>query len=353
MGAVWWGITLIAIGGLLLVNQFLPDVALWRYWPLIIVAVGVRGMFGSSSGRWSLKDAAEGLTVVAVGLVLLGQMLGYLEWGVWLSILKLWPLLLDSIGLDIIGRAIHAESIRVLASLVIVGGIAYGALAMPPGAGWPPTWFVTTGESTPFSERAPSSALVEEGSAAIAAGVGRFTLEAGDALATAEGRSPLRLSFDAQTRGRTAELDIALKGSTVGPTRDSELDVTLDRDVTWDLEIDAGVSSFDVDLSRLAVSSLDFKAGVSEGTLTLGLPSGVAEAMIEGGVSSLTVRVPKGTDVRVSVRSGLSAVDFRGEWDRGGNGDRRVYTTPRFSDSGDYWDIEIAAGIGALTVEYY
>jgi len=44
--ALWAGVGLIVVGGLLLVNQFVSEVRLWRWWPLIVVAVGIRQSFG-------------------------------------------------------------------------------------------------------------------------------------------------------------------------------------------------------------------------------------------------------------------------------------------------------------------
>ncbi len=44
-GGVGFGIALILIGGLLLANQFLPGIDLWRFWPLIIIAVGISALF--------------------------------------------------------------------------------------------------------------------------------------------------------------------------------------------------------------------------------------------------------------------------------------------------------------------
>ncbi len=40
-GGVGFGIVLIVVGGLLLANQFLPGIDIWRFWPLIIIAAGL------------------------------------------------------------------------------------------------------------------------------------------------------------------------------------------------------------------------------------------------------------------------------------------------------------------------
>ena len=357
-GAVWWGIVLIGIGAVLLANQFVPGIQLWRYWPVIVIAVGIRGMFGSSTGHWSLKVAAEGLVVVAIGLVFLGQMLGYLAWDVWFNIFRLWPVLIVSLGLEIIGSGMRADWLRALSSLVVVAALAYGALVMSSGAGWPPVFFVGTGDSEPFSMSTGYDPDVTEGTAVVKAGVSEFGLTGGEELASAEGRSSLELEYDVDSDGRAADVTIGLEGSNVGFTSDSTLDVTLNREVVWDLDVKTGVSSFDVDLSELVLSSLTFEAGISEGTLTLGesrdsADDGAIEATIKGGISTLTVRVPRGDDVRVAVQRGLTALDFDGDWDRSEDGDRRVYESDGFSESGTYWDIELDGGVGTITVEYY
>jgi hypothetical protein len=131
--ALWAGIGLVLLGGLLLVSQFVPGMELWRWWPLILVALGIRQMFGSRGARWSIRHLGEGLSTVAFGLVLLGQMLGILRWDVWLNILKLWPVLFISLGLEIIGKATRAEWLRFLGSLVVVAALAYGACSHTPG----------------------------------------------------------------------------------------------------------------------------------------------------------------------------------------------------------------------------
>lgn len=44
-GGIGFGVALIAIGGLLLANQFIPGIDIWRFWPVIIIAVGISAIF--------------------------------------------------------------------------------------------------------------------------------------------------------------------------------------------------------------------------------------------------------------------------------------------------------------------
>jgi len=44
-GGITFGIVLVVVGLVLLASQFLPGFEVWRLWPLIIVAIGIRTMF--------------------------------------------------------------------------------------------------------------------------------------------------------------------------------------------------------------------------------------------------------------------------------------------------------------------
>lgn len=359
LGFVWWGIFLIVAGGLLLVNQFVPRADIWRYWPLIIVALGIRGMFPTATESWSLKRAAEGLTVVVIGLIFLGQMLGYLGWQAWLNIFKLWPLLLVALGLEIIGKNLHSDAVRMLGSLVVIGGLVYGALVMTPTTSWWPFWTSPPTTAEQYSFREPHRSGVREGQAFVNGGVGIVTVGAGRDLASATGRSRVKPVFSASVAGRTATVRIDPGSGTWWPgAPESTMDVTLDKDVVWDLDVMPGVSKFTLNLTEVPVRSLKLQAGVSDGLVTLG-PSaragtgGPVRAEINAGVSALRIRVPEGDDVRITMSGGLTGMDVRGDWQSSREEDRRVWRSSGFSDAGAYWDITIQAGVGSIEVTYY
>jgi len=46
----------------------------------------------------------KGLTFLLIGTILLANTLEILEWSVWSNIIKLWPLLIVSLGLSLIFR---------------------------------------------------------------------------------------------------------------------------------------------------------------------------------------------------------------------------------------------------------
>jgi hypothetical protein len=86
-------IVLIGIGALFLLNNLHIVYAreILRYWPAIVIAVGIVKLVDSSdtSGR------AAGGVIVGVGAILMARSLGYLD----VSIGELWPLILIGAGL--------------------------------------------------------------------------------------------------------------------------------------------------------------------------------------------------------------------------------------------------------------
>ncbi|MDD3631471.1 MAG: DUF5668 domain-containing protein, partial [Atribacterota bacterium] len=70
----------------------------------------------------SLTRFLKGLVIILVGAILLLNNLNILEWAVWPNILKLWPLLLISVGISLIFR----KRLSWLGPLVILLGIVFG-----------------------------------------------------------------------------------------------------------------------------------------------------------------------------------------------------------------------------------
>jgi len=119
------GIVLIALGAAMLWAQLLPGVEWMQLWPLIIVAVGLGQMVTPGWGEErGIMRVMDGFGTVLIGLVFLGNTLGYIEWSVWFVLLTLWPVLLIAAGISIIGKGVGQQWLRALAPLVIWAALA-------------------------------------------------------------------------------------------------------------------------------------------------------------------------------------------------------------------------------------
>lgn len=302
-----------------------------------------------------LKRVFEGLTVVAVGAVLLANTTGYLPWGVWWSILSLWPVLLIAAGIDVIGKGLDNAWLRALSSLVVIGAIAYGAFVMPvrgPASlawGWPDSG--DSPGSVPFALSEPADPDVESGTARIAGGVGELNVTSGlSDLVSISGESPFGVpELDASVDGSSADVSVSYPdGDWTGPGG-ARMDVVLAEDVAWDLSLESGVSKTEADLGGLEVTKLLVRTGVSETTIILGEPGAANTPVdIEAGVSSTVVRLPRGVSARVKTDSGLAPTQFADGWTER---DGKRYS-PGWSETGDSWDILVKAGVSSVRFEW-
>lgn len=301
-----------------------------------------------------MKRVFDGLSLIAIGAVLLACTTGYLSWAVWVSIFSLWPVLLISAGIDIIGKSADREWLRALSTVVFIAALLYGAFVMPAGT-WGLPW--TAGGGERFSASEPARAGLASGRAAIEAGATRLSVSGGPDLAAISGEAPAgaRPSLDVRADGPEAEVTVSQPHETVvwvgaGPRR--SLDVTLDRSLEWSaLDITAGASEAAIDLRDLRVTALDVRTGGADARVTFG--DRPVRATVEAGAANIVLRVPRSARVRLRVTGGFTAVGVPRDFTRtsgiGFIGDTE-WSGP---GSGAAIDIAVRAGVTAVTVERY
>lgn len=308
----------------------------------------------------SVKRVFEGLTIVTAGVILLGNTTGALPWSVWLTIVMLWPLLIVSLGIDILGRAVGSDWLRALSSLVIIGGLVYGALV---GAGRVAAPLTASAGGQAFELAEPADPAITSGHARVSVGLSTVTLRPGSDLAAATGTSPFgKPTLTVTKTPPSAEVRIAsAEGRVVLPgTGRALMDVRLGRDVKWDtVTVDGGLCDLDLDLSDLDVPEMATNVGLSNGRITFGMPRSASPqpyvARISGGLSSFTLRVPAGLGVEVVSNSGLGSVEVPQGWTRtSGTG---PFTGTWRSDGYDAATaklrIEVRTGLTSVRVERY
>lgn len=160
------------------------------------------------------------------------------------------------------------------------------------------------------------------------------------------GSDPLDLTIKAGAY--SADLDLG--GLAIEDLRvtDGAADVTLDFSLPntipmHSLRYETGASNIRLkNLGNASFQSLDFKAGAGNYELDFtGAFTQDATATLDIGLSSLTITVPEGLDVRVSLTGSLTNVSTRGGWTQSGT----IYTV---SGDGPSLDITIRMGAGNL-----
>lgn len=325
--ALFWPLMLIGAGVVLLLYQFdllriNPWTLLWRYWPVILILVGIDILFGRRSVFGSILSvlfAFAGLTAIVMLFLVARDGDSRAFW-------------LDRRELKRVTIEYPLGSVREARAVLDLG-----------------SW------STHVMALVDSSNLIE-----------------------GEIESYGQLRFDAAAQGRRATVELSERSSSSGrwlwfDIRDPQWEIALSPDVLLDLELDCGSGSGSFDLEGLQLRNLQVDGGsgsvhlilpaarnmeigldVGSGVLELVLPQrGSADVTIDGGSGSLRIELPRGMEARVELESGSGSFHPNGdlrlvEGERSGDG---VWETEGYGRAENRMEIRIRQSSGSVTFD--
>ena len=293
VGKIFWGLLLVLVGGLALANNFgLIDVNfanLWRLWPLLIVAAGISIL--------SLNNMAGRIVTIVLVVITLGAV----TW-------------------------------------VMVGN--YPNLALHK--------YNTTIKKT---SDAVKQAEININAGASSIQIGTIST---DLVADVEFESNIAsLSETSKLVGDSQQIALAMKsgennGWMIGDVRNIwNIDLTTDLPLT--LNIDAGASSSDIDMSGSKLKNMYIKTGASSAIIKLGDKEKITNINIESGVSNIVVKVPKSSVVQLLSDNGLTSNNLADLVNVGNN----RYESPSYSQSAKQINIISKIGLSSFTIERY
>jgi hypothetical protein len=301
------------------------------------------------------------LVLISAGVLLLLSNLGYVPWQSWNALWRLWPVLLIALGIDVlIGRRSMLGAI--ISGLLILALIA-GAVALVVFAPDIPALSSLTQASEwqtehvehPLAGAERASIYIDWTSAP------GYLSALGDSSNLIEGNVTYRgqLIFDVDAHGDQTDvlLDSQYSGHWFGPPDflqglDARWDVMLSPDVPIELKLDSGSGSCDFDLSDLQISYLFLDSG--SGSIDLALPSGSTfDARIDSGSGSLDITLPRGVGARVALDSGSGSFhpDERFRLVEGQRNDDGAWETEDYDTADHVIDLEIDQGSGSIRID--
>jgi len=280
--------------------------------------------------------------LIGIGVILLLNNLGYLNWSFW-DVLNLWPILLVAAGLELlVGRRSLLGSF--ISALIVLGLIAGGV------------WFVSASDSTRTTAQAieirEPRGDIAAAQVTLAPAVAQINVKAlSDSGNFVEGvvfrRHNERLTHSF-TGGETARLNLATSGSAgvaMGPGRRYAWDFGFHSDVALDLTIDTGMGDINLDLRTLTLESVKVNAGM--GALTIKLPeTGTFDVDVDGGMGAVVIEVPAGMGVRLQTDAAIVGRTIPAGYTR----DNNRYTSPNYETAENRADIQVDLGMGSITV---
>jgi len=328
----------------------------------------------------------KGLTFLLIGTILLANTLEILEWSVWSNIIKLWPLLIISLGLSLIFRG---KILSFLGPLIIFLGIFVGVGASYMGISFEgeivkevktlsreivielekaPEVKVApevetpseaeTAQETETTQEVEISPEVEEYTE-IEKAVIELNLDAGK-LSMFES-TPLLYECISQYRynefepfeefSRTGkEANILIYHSPVTKRIISNnirnhWQLKLNNEIIYNLSIKTGAINADCNLSAFKVEKLYIESGASN--IDLVLPQYNSKILIDTGVSNIDIAIPKNVGTTVNIDSGIAVKDLDDFIKRDD-----AYISYNYNESEFKTEIEIDCGVSNINIDY-
>lgn len=328
------------------------------------------------------------IVLITVGVIFLLANLGRLpETLNWDAAMRLWPLLLVFLGLNLIVRQAPRPFGSLLSALVAIAAIlTFGYVVLY--ADQIPFLQSETGASraTTLQRDVPisyarggiDSAEVRIDLGEIPAYIG--ALENDDNLIEGTVTYAGDLIFNVTQDGNSAEIVLDTHtadwwffdpGNWSRFSQDDRWDIGLNPDVIYDLQLDAASGRYDIDLDAFTVTDFDFDAGSGAGTLVM--PGGAYAARIDIGSGAFDVVLPRHGQQQIEVDGGSGGLHFllsdsmeaRIEVDYGSgafsggdrlqgvnaDGDATVWETGGYAAATDRILLVINGGSGAIAIE--
>lgn len=298
-----------------------------------------------------------GLIVIFFGLMILLERLGVLDFS-WSAALYYWPVLIILVGVNVALPANRWGRITSLGvTLVLLGFLAYQGI------------YSEEKYSRSFSRISPSlpqdsvsrlyadyTAEIQRSYLKISGGAISFELaDTTDKLVDIHTYG-IADSYGFSSSVNADRADLAFqqkKGASIkgrGLSSKNRAVFALNPSPVWEVDVELGAGAADLDLSAFKVKKVRIKGGVSSVDLKLGMPvDGHSQIDYEGGVSSLSISIPKAAGCRIEAESALSSLNFPG-FDKQQDG---VFISRGYQEATLFFEIRLENGLSSVQVHRY
>ena len=253
-----------------------------------------------------------GIILVILGIMFLLNTMGILSFNVW----KLfWPVALILLGLWFLVGAVFFKQLPTEAVSIPLDGIQRAKISLQHGAG---------------ALKLSSGASAQE-------------LAAGDFVGGVD--------YDVQRSGDEALVVFNAPSypvsSWTGFSDGLKWDIRLNPAPDLDLNLKTGASESHLNLTELQVSQIQLSTGASAATILMPAQCAFTKARIEGGATSIEIRIPENVAARIQFEGGL--VNMKVDQSRFPQ-TGEFYASPNYEQSDWKTEIYITGGVGSIRI---
>jgi len=332
------------------------------------------------------RKIIKGLIFLLIGLILLANTLGILEWSIWYNVIRLWPLLLVSAGLSIIFRGKNLSFLGplIIFFAIIVGiGTGYSDIdfmpetipqekilsreiisemkEIPEEEILPKVETSTAPETTSTTEPVVESETPTE--IMVVPGIEKAFIELNFDVGTLILGESTNLLYECISKYSHKEFEPFEKYShtaegayvTIYHSRVSRkfisknirntLQLKLNKEIVYDLHVNTGAIHTECNLSGFKIDELSIESGA--GNIDLVIPEYDSKITIDTGVSNIDIAIPANVGVMVMIDSGIAIKDLD-DFTRENNN----YISDNYNEAEFKTYLEIDCGVSNIDIHY-
>ena len=283
--------------------------------------------------------------LIALGVLLLLQTTGVVQWEAWSTIWRLWPVLIIVVGINIAFGSRMPWLAVTLIALVLIAAVGIGiAISNEVLSGAESV--ATLEEPLDGVERV--DLIIDLGAGTLSVGslpANSANLVEGElrSFGTSEARTSVTRSGD------HAEIELSTGGFSFDffGNGDRRWDVRLSPAPSISIDLDTGASALTLDLTKLNVSKLSISGGAVDLEILAPQDAGHVNIDIDVGAANVDVVIPELVGARIDADLGLSGLSIdENRFPKAGG----VYVSRNFDTSANRIYLEIDAGASSVEI---
>lgn len=129
----------------------------------------------------------------------------------------------------------------------------------------------------------------------------------------------------------------------------TSVDVRLNTNPIYEMNLKMGAGELKFDLENYKVRTLNFDGGAAELNIKIGALLPITDVNVKTGVADVKINIPEGSGCRIKTKTGLSSKDFTG-FTKISEG---LYETPNYQSAANKVFINFEGGISSFEVDRY
>jgi hypothetical protein len=307
----------------------------------------------------SYRKIFWGLLLVIIGILFILKNTGALVFS-WHTMWHLWPVILILWGISLIPVK---DWIKLLLSLVTVVVTFFAIQQYGPKDNhkWNFEWNDDNDRNNNDEDNVVSynnvmsedfDSITKYAELKLNIGVGKFNIKdtTNMLIEVKHDNDNANYSMTANAEDSLTKIDLTLeKGEFNDGNVSNNVNMKLNSNPIWDLDLNVGAAEVDFDLSGFKTRNLKIQGGASDIDLKIGAALPLTDVKLEAGAASIIIRVPESAGCEIISNTFMASKDFKG-FTKIAN---QKYQTPNFATSTNKIMINLQAGVARVDVVRY